>query len=166
MPDGVVREILVPVGDLTFGRGSTNNVVIPDAWVSSTHAVLRSNGQTHRLIDLGSRNGVFVNGDRIAGSRLLSPGDQIRLGLTQIGFALPEVVEAPTANAANAAPAAPAEIAADEESDRPKMSVRMRAARIDFVGRVIAQILTVIAALIISAYLFGSMPSGCAPGMQ
>jgi pSer/pThr/pTyr-binding forkhead associated (FHA) protein len=160
-PDGVMREISVPVGDLTIGRGSTNSIVIPDAWVSSTHAVLRSNGQTHRLIDLGSRNGVFVNGEQIAGSRLLAPGDKVRLGLTQIGFALPEVAEPPART-----PADDASAVDEDDSKEKKMSVRMRAARIDFVGRVIAQIFTVIAALIISAYLFGSMPSGCAPGLQ
>jgi hypothetical protein len=154
-PDGQAFQITVPVGDVTIGRGPSNSVVLRDAWASGLHAVLRSNGQTHGIVDLGSRNGVFVNGERIVGSRLLADGDQIRIGLTQMQFSLP--VDA------TAEPAV--DDAADEKAREHKLSPRMRAARIDFVGRIIAQMLTVLAALIIGIYLFGSMQTGCAPGL-
>jgi pSer/pThr/pTyr-binding forkhead associated (FHA) protein len=153
-PDGQAFQITMPVGDVTIGRRSSNSVVLRDVWASGVHAVLRSNGQTHFIIDFGSRNGVFVNGERIAGSRLLADGDQIRIGLTQMQFSLP----------VTAKPKAAGDDKAAEQTREHKLSPRMRAARIDFVGRVIAQMFTVLAALIIGAYLFGSVATGCGPG--
>jgi pSer/pThr/pTyr-binding forkhead associated (FHA) protein len=121
------------------------------------HAVLRSNGQAYSIVDMGSRNGVFVNGERVVGARVLAHGDRIQIGQTQLQFSL--LAEEPVA---------PKKEEEDEEPEERehRLSPRMRAARIDFVGRIIAQMLTVLAALAISMYLFGSMSSGCGPGGQ
>jgi len=187
LPDGRTMDIPVQDGDLTIGRADTNALVLPDAWTSSVHAVVRSQGGMHRLIDLASRNGVFVNGERLVGSRLLEHGDEVRIGLTQIRFSLPisDVANddeatrvVPMAMMAQSAPAQvpqaaptvapdqPASEVAESESteDVSETSSRIRAARIKFAGRVIAQIFTVLAALVISAVLFGSMPTSCTPG--
>lgn len=65
---------------LTFGKDPTNDIVIADPTVSRTHAVIELIGESYAIVDLGSRNGTSVNGERIFGHRMLHPGDEIRLG--------------------------------------------------------------------------------------
>lgn len=65
---------------LTIGRDSTNGVAINDAEVSRKHARLMFQGGKYVLEDLGSTNGTFVNGQRLAGPVVLKPGDVISLG--------------------------------------------------------------------------------------
>lgn len=67
---------------LTFGRGLENDVVLDSLTVSREHARLeRTDGLF--LEDLGSRNGTFVNGQRVQRARV-GPGDRIRLGATEL----------------------------------------------------------------------------------
>lgn len=63
-----------------FGRGEGNEVAIPDSGISRHHArfALTENGFT--ISDLGSANGTFVNGARIAAPTLLREADRIQLG--------------------------------------------------------------------------------------
>ncbi len=71
---------------VTIGRGDGNDVVLrDDRLVSNVHAVIECYGSSYALRDLGSSNGTFVNGS-LAGERVLRPGDEIRLGRTQIQF--------------------------------------------------------------------------------
>src|SRR6185437_11264915 len=72
----------------TIGRSPDNQLVVQDSKVSSHHAEIRSQGQGYELIDLGSSNGTFVNEHQLApyAPRLLSNGDQIRLGDTRYLF--------------------------------------------------------------------------------
>jgi pilus assembly protein CpaF len=65
---------------LTIGRDSTNGVAINDAEVSRRHARLNFQGGKFVLEDLGSTNGTFVNGQRLAGPVVLKPGDVVSLG--------------------------------------------------------------------------------------
>jgi pSer/pThr/pTyr-binding forkhead associated (FHA) protein len=51
-----------------------------DLDVSSRHAEVRSLGGRHLLVDLGSTNGTFVNGQRVDGERVLADGDVITFG--------------------------------------------------------------------------------------
>jgi S1-C subfamily serine protease len=53
-----------------------------DLEVSGRHAELRPSGGAWVVRDLGSRNGTFVNGERIADARPLGGGDRVRLGPT------------------------------------------------------------------------------------
>lgn len=50
---------------LTIGRGSDNQLVIDDATVSAHHAAIEKVGEGYQIRDLGSTNGVFVNGKRV-----------------------------------------------------------------------------------------------------
>jgi len=50
--------------------------------VSTRHAELRHTGDAWRLVDLGSRNGSYVNGQRVQGESPVKKGDEIRLGET------------------------------------------------------------------------------------
>ena len=61
----VVRS--VPTGPIRIGRSAENDIVVNDLGVSRHHAELRDiGGGRYELIDLGSRNGTFVNGARAA----------------------------------------------------------------------------------------------------
>jgi len=80
---------LVPLGGdrVTVGKGPENDVVIAsDGTVSRLHAVLEMIGSGWCLRDLGSRNGTYVNGERIFSERVLHPGDEIRVGQTRLVY--------------------------------------------------------------------------------
>lgn len=62
-----------------IGRGSACHLILDADSVSRRHARIEWNGQEHRLIDLGSTNGTFVNGSRIKDA-LLRDGDRIGIG--------------------------------------------------------------------------------------
>jgi diguanylate cyclase (GGDEF)-like protein len=71
--------------EVTIGRTEGLEIRLEDDGVSRKHAkvVRRSDGEAE-LVDLGSTNGTFVNGERIVGSRLLQDGDKIQIGSTAI----------------------------------------------------------------------------------
>lgn len=72
---------------ITIGRGADNDIVVDDPEVSRHHARLTRRGHDWILEDLGSRNGTFVNGQRISGPVVLTPGMQVGLG-TRVLFGL------------------------------------------------------------------------------
>lgn len=67
-------------GEVTIGRDGENEIVLAENTVSRYHARLKrqSNGQ-FALTDLGSANGVYVNGTRVQRA-ILRSGDQIKVG--------------------------------------------------------------------------------------
>ena len=73
---------------LTIGRGSGCDVRLPwDERVSRVHAGLNLVGDDWTLVDDGlSRNGTFLNGERLNGRRRLQDGDTIVLGSTSFRF--------------------------------------------------------------------------------
>lgn len=66
--------------ELIIGRDTSNAVSINDAEVSRKHAKLELRGTAYLIHDLGSTNGTFVNGMRIAGAQVLNPGDTVSFG--------------------------------------------------------------------------------------
>lgn len=72
---------------VTIGGAASNDVVVGwDSTVSRLHAVVEPIGTEWAVRDLSSRNGTFVNGERIWAERPLSSGDEIRVGSTRIVF--------------------------------------------------------------------------------
>lgn len=71
---------------LTVGTLESNDVVVDVDGVSRAHAVFERFGDTWCVRDLGSRNGTFVNGERIIGERALHSGDEILLGRLRLLF--------------------------------------------------------------------------------
>jgi adenylate cyclase len=74
----------------TVGRSDDNNFVLSDRWISRNHAMLQctETGDFY-LIDLGSRNGTFVNGRRVSIPLTLSNGDRLTFGQTELEFHCP-----------------------------------------------------------------------------
>jgi len=70
----------------TIGRSRECDVVIDDPNVSRKHAEVRRTIEGWMVVDLGSTNGVKVNGRRVR-EAVLSPGDEITLGLVRLDFA-------------------------------------------------------------------------------
>ena len=78
--DGWENDREIGARSLTIGRSSTCDIVIPHSRISRRHARIDTHDDgTVSIRDLGSRNGVFVNGSRTAES-YLKPGDVIGIG--------------------------------------------------------------------------------------
>jgi class 3 adenylate cyclase len=85
----------VPVqGNCSFGRAVDNTVVLPDDRVSRRHAIVHAQGAAtgHNefwLVDLGSANGTYVNGRRVAQPCRLTDRDEIRIANHTFSFRIP-----------------------------------------------------------------------------
>jgi chromosome segregation ATPase len=88
--DRVTRVLVGKVGDqllrfplfkdrLTIGRSDDNDIQLNATYISRRHAVVQTDGDTTRIIDWGSKNGVFVNSARIT-EHFLQNGDIVSIG--------------------------------------------------------------------------------------
>lgn len=82
------KRLVVGAGGATIGRSRSCDIVLDDANVSRRHAEVRPRGGGWLVADLGSTNGVAVNGARIDRPHTLKPGDRIELGTTTLTFEL------------------------------------------------------------------------------
>jgi hypothetical protein len=76
------RDCVYPlkVGINTVGRSSENDVVVADAFVSRRHcAILVHHSTVCELYDTASKNGTFLNGNKINSPTRLRTGDEIRM---------------------------------------------------------------------------------------
>jgi Protein of unknown function (DUF3662)/FHA domain len=80
------RRLIVPAGGATIGRSRECDVVLDDAGISRRHAQLTPGPHGWAVEDLGSTNGVRVNGEPLRGPRTLTPGDRVELGSTEVVF--------------------------------------------------------------------------------
>lgn len=94
---------LLPLGGerVTVGKSSTNVVSLDhDSTVSRVHAVFENLGFAWSIRDVGSRNGTYLNGEKISAERVLRSGDELRIGKSRLVFW--EVKEADEISAGNA----------------------------------------------------------------
>jgi hypothetical protein len=70
-----------------LGRSRDCDIQLSDANVSRRHAELRQEGADYWIVDLGSTNGIQVNGKRVKRAKL-SSGDSFTLGSTDVVFSL------------------------------------------------------------------------------
>jgi pSer/pThr/pTyr-binding forkhead associated (FHA) protein len=89
--DALDRQVVVELGRerLTIGRRATCDIALPwDTEVSRVHAEIERVGDDWVVLDDGlSRNGTFVNGERVTTRRRLRDGDVVVVGDTAIAFA-------------------------------------------------------------------------------
>lgn len=69
--------------ELIIGREDSCEIVIPDRQISRRHARIYLSTEGVFLEDLGSKNGTYLNSQRIVGSQQLHEGDEIRIAFTQ-----------------------------------------------------------------------------------
>src|SRR6188768_1590811 len=67
-------------GDYVIGSGKDADIVVKCAGVSGRHARLTVNFNEHFIEDLGSKNGVFVNGRAVTDCVRLWPNQKIQMG--------------------------------------------------------------------------------------
>src|SRR5438309_11353286 len=79
------QEIELIPDPQTVGRGSSCNITIGDAGVSSKHAKIWCEDGVFFVMDLGSTNGTFVN-DRDVDREQLADGDTVTFGMTKAQF--------------------------------------------------------------------------------
>lgn len=83
--DGPLQGARLPLlAEQTLGRGARSTLRLPDPGASRLHARLRQGPDGLRVEDLGSKNGVRVNGRRARGATPLRPGDLLTLGGTRL----------------------------------------------------------------------------------
>ncbi|MEM6958223.1 MAG: FHA domain-containing protein, partial [Myxococcota bacterium] len=76
--------------EVLIGRSPDCHITIEDPLVSRRHARIRiEDGAPPELRDLGSRNGVRLNGTKIDGPKSLSNGDRLRIGTQELVFFVP-----------------------------------------------------------------------------
>ena len=80
------RELVaLEAGRLTLDADPANDLALPaDPTLSRLHAALERYGAGWCVRDLDSRNGTFVNGQRVWRERPLRPGDELRVGATRL----------------------------------------------------------------------------------
>ena len=82
------KRMVVGPGGAVLGRSRDCDIVVGDANVSRHHAEIRPAGDGWTIADLGSTNGVLVNGRRARGAVPLAAGDQVELGTSTLQFEL------------------------------------------------------------------------------
>jgi pSer/pThr/pTyr-binding forkhead associated (FHA) protein len=91
LPSGEKLEYAVTKQEIEIGKAQHNNIVLTDPTVSNTHAIVIFRNGGYSIVDLGSRNGTFVNGEKLGDSaRTLRHGDSIQLGQTVVTFRNPD----------------------------------------------------------------------------
>ncbi|MEJ3659288.1 FHA domain-containing protein [Actinomycetes bacterium KLBMP 9759] len=81
------RRMVVLTGRMTIGRGDANDIALPqDKTISTLHAALEPLAGRWCIEDLGSRNGTFVDGDRLHARYALRDEDEIVVGQARIVF--------------------------------------------------------------------------------
>lgn len=94
--DGNTVTSLLGDSPVLIGRGAAATIRMLDEFASRVHCeVTLRNGQVV-LRDLDSHNGTLVNGQRIQ-EKILAPGDQLQIGLTQLTAQITQKPASPTA---------------------------------------------------------------------
>ena len=77
--ENLERTYQVPM-PCVIGRGEDAHLKIPEETISHRHALISEDSGQVFIRDLGSRNGILVNGKRVEEKAAMNPGDSIRLG--------------------------------------------------------------------------------------
>ena len=80
------KRMLVGPHGAVLGRSRECDIMLASPEVSRRHAQISPTESGWTIADLGSTNGVQVNGSTISGRHVLSPGDVIELGHAEVGF--------------------------------------------------------------------------------
>ena len=82
------REILVHKEEFLIGRGADCDLRLGSSEISRHHCLLRVRADEATVIDLGSSNGTYLNGQRVRSQAALHSGDEIAVGPCRFVFDL------------------------------------------------------------------------------
>jgi pSer/pThr/pTyr-binding forkhead associated (FHA) protein len=83
LPSGDKVEYSLNRNETEIGKAAHNHIILTDQTVSNTHAIILNRDGGYSIVDLGSRNGTFLNGERLTThARTLKHGDTIQMGQT------------------------------------------------------------------------------------
>ena len=85
------REINISVPEVIIGRGENAHLRPSSDLISRRHCALRINNGQLTIEDLGSRNGTYVNGEKLTGPHVAKSGDLLRVGRLQFNVLLDPV---------------------------------------------------------------------------
>lgn len=81
------QEVRFPLfkNKLTIGRTAHNDIQLKQQFISRRHAVVVCDHDSTRIVDWGSKNGIFVNGVRVS-EKVLKTGDRLTVGTAEFRF--------------------------------------------------------------------------------
>jgi chromosome segregation ATPase len=81
------QEVRFPLfkNKLTIGRTAHNDIQLKQQYISRRHAVVVCDNDNTRIVDWGSKNGIYVNGIRVS-EKILKNGDQLTVGTAEFRF--------------------------------------------------------------------------------
>lgn len=120
---GVGRDRLL-TGECTIGRAADVEFPIEDLGASRRHCRVRPEGGGWVVEDLGSRNGTFVDGQRIVQSAPLVEGTLLRVGGVEMVFRATDVAAPAVPAVARSVPAAPAAAPPAAQPPEKKYDIR------------------------------------------
>ena len=85
-PDGTVVDAPMFGSIVVIGRSSKADIKIEDPLLSSQHCSLELKNNAIIFKDLGSTNGTLLNGHPVVKRQVLSAGDKVRVGHTELTF--------------------------------------------------------------------------------
>jgi hypothetical protein len=113
---------VLPDVPTVIGRSPESHLQIGDPWISSMHAMFERRGEDLWVVDLDSRNGTFVGGERVTESRIPS-GALVRFGRTEIRITVGPAARTPPPDLPIARP----QRTGLRDTDRPDITLPGRA---------------------------------------
>lgn len=84
IPNEPVERVPFRKGVMTVGRAPQNDLIMKDKLSSRLHFKIVKTAFGHKVVDLGSSNGTFVNNRQVNEEQALQDGDVIKIGSTQL----------------------------------------------------------------------------------
>ena len=96
--DGTITDI--DHWETSIGKSRSNDIVLPYPAVARFHAVIAKKRREWMITDTSERTvGLFVNGEKIEGSRVIENGDTISIGSVELRFECKKQIRATVAKA-------------------------------------------------------------------
>ncbi|MBE7465695.1 MAG: FHA domain-containing protein [Planctomycetes bacterium] len=88
------KSLQIPAGKMiTIGRNRDIELPLPDLKLSRRHCGIDSRADGCYLVDMGSTNGTYINGERLSGDIRLKNFDRVLIGDTEIEYQAPEDID-------------------------------------------------------------------------
>lgn len=84
--EGKRYELSEDASELTLGRSPDCDITLEDQNVSRRHCLIKRDWHGFTAQDLGSKNGVLLNGNQVQGAQLIKDGDELQVGGVKLIF--------------------------------------------------------------------------------